>query len=434
MARPRMAVLRENQSQTFDGPAGPEDDAPLAGIRVIDLTAVVMGPLATQTLGDYGADVIKIESPDGDIMRHASPMRSPRMGAVFLNLNRNKRSVCLDLKDPAGRDAVLALCRRADVFIHSMRPAALERLGLSEHAIRGAKEDIVFCAVTGFGTGGPYAGRPAYDDIIQAMSGLADLPARRSGGPPEFSPTILADKICGLAAYGAINAALFRRTRTGKGASIEVPMFETMTAFNLAEHLAGAMFDPEGGDVGYTRAMLPERRPYRTADGYIAVLPYSTRHWLSFFKAIGREDMCTERRVTDPAERSRSVKDLYDIIADVMPARTTEAWARILRDADVPSAPVTAIADLPRDPHLTAQDFFRSYDHPSEGRLTTTALPVRFEDQSDAPIRLPPPQLGADTRAVLADAGYSAEVVDQLIARGVAITPESLEVNLNGAE
>ena len=406
-----------------DGEAAAAVTGPLKGIRVVDLTSVVLGPFATQTLGDMGAEVIKIESPEGDIMRHAAPARTPGMGAVFLNANRNKRSIVLDLKHAAAREVVMRLVEGADVFMHAMRPAAIERLGFGEAEVRAVKSDIVYCAAWGFGIRGPYGGRPAYDDVIQGMSGLADLASVRSGGPPEFAPSIIADKVSGLTAVNAIMMALFHRERTGEGQAIEVPMFETMTAFNLVEHLAGHAFEPPEGPMGYSRAVSKQRRPFRTADGYMAVLPYSTRHWIGFFKAVGRDDLTSDPRVTDPATRIRDIDWLYGLLAEIMATKPTGEWTEILEAADVPSVPVMALEDLPEDRHLAAIGFFPTYEHPSEGTIRTTDVPVRFSRTPGQATRRPAPGLGADTRAILAIAGYSDAEAEALIASGAAGAP-----------
>jgi len=408
-----------------EGTAQSQRTAPLAGLRVLDLTSVVLGPLATQTLGDMGADVIKIEPPDGDIMRYAEPARSPGMGAVFLNSNRNKRSVVLDLKDDAARAAVLALVRSADIFIHSMRPQAIAKLGLDYEAVSAVRPDVIYCATWGFGSDGPYAGQPAYDDVIQGLSGLADLFRKRSGRDPEFAPTILADKVTGLTAYGAILTALFHRERTGQGQKVEVPMFETMAAFNLVENLTGHVFVPPVGPMGYARVTAPERRPYRTADGYMAVLPYSTRHWIAFFQAIGRDDLVNDPRVRDPATRSRHVGELYQIIDDVMPSRTNAQWSAILRKADVPSVIVPELEHLETDPHLQEVGFFEPIDHPSEGPIQTTRVPVKYSQSPGTATDRPAPRLGQHTREVLATAGLSDDAIEALIKTGAAASSDA---------
>jgi crotonobetainyl-CoA:carnitine CoA-transferase CaiB-like acyl-CoA transferase len=400
---------------------------PLAGIRVLDLTSVVLGPYATQTLGDMGADVIKIESHDGDILRHVAPSKTPKMGAVFLNANRNKRSLAIDLKSPEGRDAVLKLAANADVFVQSMRPQAIKRLGLDYAAVSAVKPDIIYCSTWGFNSEGPYGVLPAYDDVIQGMSGLADLARRRSGGDPEFAPSVIADKVTGLTAYGAITTALFHHARTGEGQNIEVPMFETIAAFNLVEHLAGHAYEEPVGTMGYNRALVPERRPFRTADGYIAVLPYSDRHWRGFFKAVGQEHLAEDPRFTTANARSQNVSLLYSTIADAMPTRTTMEWLEAFGAVDVPAVPINRLEDLKHDPHLQDVGFWQGYPHPSEGPLRTTAVPVKYAQTPGQPCRLPAPRLGEHTRAILAEAGLSDTEVGDLLDRGIALQAEQLE-------
>ena len=421
-------MAASNSSDPQGAPSAPDGArrsagrvGPFAGLRVLDLTSVVLGPFATQTLGDMGADVIKVESPEGDIIRYAEPARSRGMGALFLNANRNKRSIVLDLKQPAAHAVVMRLAAASDVFIHSMRPQAIARLGLGYDAVAAVRSDIVYCSTWGFGSRGRYSEQPAYDDVIQGMSGLADLFQRRSGQAPEFAPTIMADKITGLTAYGAIATALYHRARTGEGQHVEVPMFETLTAFNLVEHLAGHAFEPPEGPIGYTRALSPERRPYRTRDGYIAVLPYSTRHWIAFFEAVGRPEMASDKRVTDPTERSRNVQDLYRMITTIMPERTSGDWIALLRAADVPCVIVTSLDELEADPHLTDVGFFQSFEHPSEGAMRTTDVPVHYSQTPGNALPRPAPGLGEHTREVLAQAGYDADEVRDLLAIGAAI-------------
>lgn len=390
----------------------------LTGIRILDLTSVVFGPYATQMLGDMGADVIKIESPEGDVMRAASPARHPGMGAVYLNSNRNKRSIVLDLKQPAARDVLMRLVSTADVFVHSMRPQAMTKLGLDYETLKTANPEIIHCSAWGYGSGGPYADKPAYDDIIQAMSGAADL-TRRQGltEEPAFVPAILADKTAGLHVAIALLTAIVHKVRTGRGQSVEVPMFESLASFMLVEHLAGAVFEPAEGPMGYQRLLAPHRKPYRTADGYITVLPYTTKQWRSFFTLADRPEMLEDPRVNDAGLRSRVIGELYQMVAEIMPSRTSAGWLEALEQADIPAMPVNSLEDVLADRHLAETGFFREYDHPSEGRIRTPAPPMRFSD-SPATIRKGAPRLGEDSRTVLDEAGYSAAEIAGLIDSG----------------
>lgn len=390
----------------------------LAGIRILDLTSVVFGPYATQILGDMGADVIKIEAPEGDVMRAAAPARHPGMGAVYLNSNRNKRSIVLDLKQPAAHAALLRLAATADAFVHSMRPQAMTRLGLDYETLKRANPEIIHCSAWGYGSGGPYADKPAYDDIIQAMSGAADL-SRRQGltTEPAFVPAILADKTSGLHVAIALLAAIVHKVRTGRGQSVEVPMFESLASFMLVEHLAGAVFEPPEGPMGYQRLLAPHRKPYRTADGYITVLPYTTKQWRSFFTLAGRPEMLDDPRVNDASLRSRVIGELYQMVAEIMPSRSSADWLAALETADIPAMPVNSLEDVLADRHLAETGFFREYDHPSEGRIRTPAPPLRFSD-SPATIRKGAPRLGEDSRAVLTETGFSDAEIAALIASG----------------
>jgi len=393
---------------------------PLAGVRIIDLTSVVLGPYATQTLADMGCDVIKVETPEGDIARQAGPARSPGMGPLHLNANRNKRSIVLDLKHEAAHAALMRLAAGAHVFVHSMRPQAMRKLGLTYDDLRRVRPDIIHCSLWGFGSGGPYAERPAYDDVIQGLSGLADLAARRSGGAPELAPAIIADKTTGLMAVGAITAALYHHARTGEGQSVEVPMLETMVSYNLVEHLFGAVFEPPAGAMGYGRALASHRKPHRTADGYMVVLPYTHRQWQGFLEAAGLEAKRDEPWTANANLRSQMADELYGMIGAAMPKHTTAEWTRRLEAADVPSVAVATLEDLLVDPHLAATGFFPTYDHPTEGRLRTTDVPWRMSATPGEAVRLAPPRLGADTRGVLAEAGLTADEIEALIAGGAA--------------
>lgn len=400
----------------------PAATGPLAGIRIVDLTSVVFGPYATQMLGDAGAEIIKVEPPEGDIMRAGSAARNKGMGAVFLTANRNKRSIVLDLKKPAAREALLKLIATADVFIHSLRPQAISKLGFGYEAVRAAKPDIIYCSAWGFWSAGPYAERPAYDDVIQGMSGMADLVRKRGAHKPDFAPMVMADKVSGLHAVAAVSMALVHRERTGQGQEIEVPMLESIASFTLVEHLAGAVFEPPLAPMGYARVLAPDRQPHRTADGFMVVLPYNNRQWRAFFEVAGRDDMADDPRLDDPVLRGQQNAEMYRMIAEIMPARTTAEWERLLGEADIPCVRVNTLEDLETDPHLAATGFFKSYDHPTEGRLRTTDAPIKFKGTPADPLRRPPPRLGAQTREVLAEVGLSDAEIDALLAEGAART------------
>ncbi|QIK39763.1 CaiB/BaiF CoA transferase family protein [Pontivivens nitratireducens] len=374
----------------------------LDGVRIIDLTSVVFGPLATQMLGDLGADVIKVEGPEGDLLRNVQPSQNKQMGAAFLGSNRNKRSVVIDLKSQDGRDQLRKLLADADVMISSIRPAALARLSLDPETLRRENPSLITVAATGYGQDGPYAAKPAFDDIVQSVSGLASLATLRDpNDAPAYAPTILADKLGGVTAAYAVMAALFHRERTGEAQHVEVPMFETLTSFLLAEHLDGATFEETPQDFGYDRMLVPHRRPVRTADGYITILPYTNLQWARFFKAVGRDDMVDHIWVTDMAARSRNIGAVYDMVAQVALTRTTEEWLTLTEEADIPAMPVRNLADLPGDPHLAATGFFQRIEHPSEGPIWTTRPPVRFSATPARHDHRPAPRLGEHTEEIL---------------------------------
>ena len=377
-------------------------DGMLAGVRVIDMTSVVFGPLATQMLGDLGADVIKVESPEGDMLRQVQPARTPGMGAAFLGTNRNKRSITLDLKTQKDRTALLDLLDDADVFVSSVRPAALARLSLSPETLRKRNPKLITVAAVGFGSDGPYRNKPAYDDSVQSVSGMAGLATMcNPDNPPAYAPTIIADKLGGVTAAYAIMAALYHRERTGQAQHVEVPMFETLASFLLVEHMAEATFESEPQSFGYQRMLVPHRRPVKTADGYITILPYSNAQWARFFKAVGRDDMLNHPWVTNMDERSRNIGGIYDMVAQIATTRTTAQWIKLTEQADIPAMPVRLLADLPQDPHMAATGFFQTINHPTEGLVWTTKPSVKF---SATPARhdiTPPPALGEHNPDIL---------------------------------
>ena len=398
-------------------PAAPQ--GPLAGVKVIDLTSVMMGPYATMILGDYGADVIKVESPDGDVMRHAAPMRNPRMGAMYLQGNRNKRSIVLDLKKPGGRDALLRLSATADVFIHNVRPAAMRRLKLSADDLLAHNPRLVYVGLHGFGEDGPYAGRPAYDDLIQGLTALPALVGNITG-EPRYSPATIADRIVGLNATHAILAGLLHRDRTGEGQAIAVPMFETMAQFVLGDHMAGRSFEPPIGPPGYSRLLAPDRRPYRTRDGYICALVYTDKHWDSFFQAIGWSDEQRDPRFKDMAARTRNYDFVYKWFADLLVTRTTTEWMQLLEEADIPCGPMHDLDSLIDDPHLAAVGLFQKIDHPTEGTLHV-AGPAATWSRTPSSIRSAPPRLGEHGDEILRQAGFSDADIDSLADEGAMV-------------
>jgi crotonobetainyl-CoA:carnitine CoA-transferase CaiB-like acyl-CoA transferase len=380
-----------------------EQHGPLQGVRVLDLTGVVMGPWATQALGDMGADVIKIEPEDGDVMRFLSPSRHDSMSPSFLNFNRNKRSVALDLKSPRGKGILLKLARLSDVFVSNVRPQAMRRLGLDYEALQRENARIIYCGCYGYGENGPYAGRAAVDDTIQAASGLAWLQGYR-GSEPRYVNAIVADKVVGLYAAQAIAMALYAREKTGRGQFIEVPMFETMAAFVVPEHLSGLTYEPPLGAAGYERLLNPYRKPFKTKDGHIAVVPYNDQQWARFFKIADREDLLRDPRYATVLARSSHFPELYRFIEETLGTRTTAEWADAFAQAELPFALVNSFDALLKDPHLAATGFWHEVEHPTEGATRMAGIPVKLSDTPGS-IRRPAPNLGEHTVEVLRELG-----------------------------
>ncbi len=380
-------------------------DGPLGGVRVLDLTNVIMGPFATHILADLGADVIKIESGEGDSVRSYRPNRHDGMAGSFLHLHRNKRSIVLDLKQAFGMAALERLITTADVFVHSLRPKAIEKLGLGYDAVRAIKPDIVYCGAYGFGEKGPYRDKAAYDDIIQAGSGLAALHVA-SRGEPAFMPTVLCDKLSGQAIAYSVMAALFQRERGGGGQAIEVPMFETSAEFAYIEHLLGFAFEPPLGPPGYARVVGSWRKPYRTKDGYMCILPYSDQNWRDFFDFIGRPELKSDVRFFPLVDRVAHLETLYALIELEAPKRPTAEWGAFCDQVSIPCMPVLSLEQLPDDPHMKAVGMFGRAEHPSEGSYKTIRAPVSF---SSAPFRIRrhAPRLGEHTAEILQEIGMA---------------------------
>lgn len=382
---------------------------PLAGIRVIDMTSVLMGPMATQMLGDMGADVIKVEAPDGDLVRQIAPARHDGMGALFLNANRSKRSICLDLKQDTGRRALLDLVRGADVLVYNVRPQAMARLGLDHASVAAVNPALVYAGLFGFGQDGPYAARPAYDDLIQGASGLAALFARSGDKPdrgePRYVPQAVSDRVVGLAAVGAICAALVHRERTGEGQRVDVPMFETMAGFVMGDHAGGLTFNPPLGEPGYARQLSPLRKPYRTADGYVCALVYTDPQWQRFLVAVGREDLLAHPHFATFAARAAHVDEVYGTFEELVAQRTTAEWMALFDEIDIPVAPMHTLESIGEDPHLKAVGFFEEVDHPSEGPLRLMRPPYAFSATPLVNARTVP-RHGEHGEEVLREAGY----------------------------
>jgi crotonobetainyl-CoA:carnitine CoA-transferase CaiB-like acyl-CoA transferase len=373
----------------------------LDGVTIVDLTSVGMGPMATQMLADMGADVIKVETPEGDVFRHVTPQRHPGMGHPHLNLNRNKRSVVLDLKTPGGIENLLTLVAEADVFISNLRASAIRRLGLDAETLTKKYPKLIYCGCYGYSEKGPYAGRAAVDDTIQAASGLAWLQGNAGNEPPAYVKSVVADKVLALYVAQAVTAALFARERTGLGQAVEVPMFECMVSFLAVEHLAGKTFVPAEGPTGYSRLLNPFRRPFRTTDGYIGVVPYTNGQWKRFFDIIGAPELAGDERYRTQAARSRHFSQLYEIIDVALKQKNSATWVALLEDADIPFAPVNSLDALLDDPHLAAIGFWRKVEHPSEGALIQAGLPISFS-RTPMEVRRHAPTIGEHTDEVLA--------------------------------
>ena len=384
----------------------------LDGIRVVDLTTIVMGPLATRMLADMGADVIWVESPAGDVLRNYDPMRSPKMGAFNMSVSRNKRSIVLDLKTEAGREAMGELIATADVFVTTLRRKAIERLGLDEDEVRAIRSDIVYCTANGFGSDGPNADKTAYDDVIQAASGLASTFAWN--GDPQLVPSILADKVAAVHVAFAIAAALFDRTRTGKGATLEIPMAETMAAFNLVEHLGGQTFRPQHGGFSYSRIRTPHRRPRRTRDGWIVILPYSTDNWHRFFDFAGQPELKHDERFASGGERIKHSDELYGLLDEIVKTQTTAQWLAFCSEHSIPASEVVDLEKIGEHPHFAAVGLLQDDEHPTEGAYRYVRDPIKVDGEI-SPLRHHSPQLGADTEEVLRELGWDDDRISSLI-------------------
>jgi len=387
-----------------------EPTGPLRGLRILDLTGILFGPLAAQTLGDWGAEVIKIEPIAGDNWRNSGQFRNRGMSGQFMMVNRNKRSLALDLKHPSGKAVLRRLIPTVDALVSNVRPAALARLGFSYDECHKLNPRLIYASATGFGQDGPWAARPAFDEIAQAASGLAS--AMGSDDEPAFVPSLIGDKICGLTLAAAVCAALVHRERTGKGQLVEVPMLETIAAFNSIEMLGGHAFVPPIGPIGYKR--MRERKPVRTKDGWLTMLPYSGENWCEFFTAVGHPECIEEFGVRDPVKRASNIDKVYRRMGEIALSRTTAEWEELLLSIDVPHTAFAKLTEVAEQPHLKAVGMFVDIDHPTEGKIRQARPAARFSE-TPAGLHRVAPRLGEHSHAILTEAGYSDQEIAALV-------------------
>ena len=401
--------------------SAPAERGPLSGVRVIDITTIFMGPSATQFLGDLGADVVKIESPEGDVVRGIGPQGKARMGPLFLAMNRNKRSVALDLKTADGLAALKDLVRNADVLTYNVRPQAMQRLGLDYETLAALNPRLIYVGMFGFSQRGRHAASAAFDDLIQAACALPEAMARASGDIPRYLPITIADRSVGLYAFGVISAALYGRERTGCGQRVDVPMFETMVPQVLGDHLYGHTFVPPQGDFGYPRLLSPERRPYQTRDGYVCCLIYTDAQWKAFLEATGQADLLnTDPRFANIAVRTQHITALYAMVSDEIARRTTAEMQSLLAGTDIPVFPMHTFDSLLEDDHLRDIGFFTEVDHPAVGRIRQMAVPSEWSGTPPGP-PTPAPRIGQHSRELLREVGYDDARIDALVANGSVI-------------
>lgn len=396
----------------------------LSGIRVLDMTSIVVGPTATLRLADQGAEVIKIEPPGGDALRTlGGPSPSGKLSGKYMHFNRRKRSVCLNVKDPKARAALGKILAGCDVFVSNMRPEALARLGLDAETCHAANPALIHCTISGFGPDGPYRGRPAYDTVVQGVSGVAGLFQRREG-IPKYAPLLLCDHTVGEITAGAIAMALFKRSRDGKGSAIEVPMFETMAAFVLQEHLGPKSFSPPLGQAGDARVLDPSNLPVQTQDGWLSISANNDAQAAGFFRAIGKPELIEDPRFSSIAARFKNASEWFDLRAKSLLDKPSAYWLKVLGENDVPAMTCHTLETLPDDPHLKDVGLLSKIEHPTEGEVEAIR-PTIIVDGEHLPEGDPAQPLGWDTRSVLNDFGVADDEIDALVADGGAIDGRS---------
>jgi len=390
---------------------------PLEGVRIIDASSILMVPYCTRLLADMGAEVIKVETINGDNTRYIGPSINNGMAAVFLNINRNKKSICVDLKTPEGRLIIYKLIKTSDVFVSNIRKAALEKIKLTHSDFEKLNPKIITANAVGFSSKGPYAGLPAFDDTIQAVSGMAAYQGAYSN-QPSYTSGATADKVTGIMLGMSIIGALFNREKNGKGIELEVPMMETMVDFTLVEHLYGFNFIPPKAPPIYPRQSSPNRRPYKTKDGYVAVLPYSDEQWLRFFKLVGKEEILKDSKFSSLKSRNENIDLLYHMLSEELTKQDTNYWLKSLKQSDIPAAKVNFPEEIFEDEHLQETNFFRETQHPSEGKLLYPKLPVEFKN-TDNGETLHAPNLGENTKEILVGLGYSDFEIESLASKNI---------------
>ena len=386
---------------------------PLEGVKVLDLTTVIMGPFTTQVLGDFGADIIKIEDPDGDMTRDIGPSKTSKMSSMFLGVNRNKRSLVLNLKKPEAKVALWKLIEGADIIVHNIRPQKIAALGFDPDTVLSKNPKIIYVGLHGYREDGPYGGLPAFDDVIQGQSGIAGAFETRDG-KASLVPTVMADKSVGLMASTGLLAAYIQRLKTGKGSYLEVSMFEGMVGYTLIEHHYGATFVPPLDQIGYPRALSSNRKPYKSADGYICILPYTNQQWINFFKIIKRPELLKDKRYSSVKERSKDINFLYEIVGQSIINKTNKEWTELLKKYEIPHGLVNRLEDLKDDPHLKELNFFRPYNHPTEGALEVPDSAFRFNRES-LPVRRHQPKLGEHSNDILKEAGFKDDEIIKIL-------------------